>query len=285
MRIFLTGGTGFIGHYVAKELLGCGNEIRILTRPQIKIPSLHKVPGISLVEGSILDEGAIRKGLEGCDACIHIALGWGDTPLAMLENDTRATVFLLEAAALGKMRPVMTENTVCLPIDLYGATKAAGEAYVLGYHSSQMKRNVIRPGYTFGNPAFPDGCSQPDRRFLDMAQAILENRDVNVIKNDGTQFIHAGEQAKVFRAVLESQANEEVYLSLGKEWISWKSIAQKMIEFTPGSKSKIVEKDIGWADTPMMFSVEKISAAFGFAFNGWDNLEEHIRWQLGRAKR
>lgn len=300
MRIFLTGGTGFIGHYVAKELLGCGNEIRILTRHPNKIPSLHKVPGISLVEGSILDEGAIRKGLEGCDACIHIALGWGDTPLAMLENDTRATVFLLEAAAqagckkfiytsstaaMGKMRPVMTENTVCLPIDLYGATKAAGEAYVLGYHSSQMKRNVIRPGYTFGNPAFPDGCSQPDRRFLDMAQAILENRDVNVIKNDGTQFIHAGEQAKVFRAVLESQANEEVYLSLGKEWISWKSIAQKMIESAPGSKSKIVEKDIGWADTPMMFSVEKISAAFGFAFNGWDNLEEHIRWQLGRAKR
>lgn len=300
MRIFLTGGTGFIGHYVAKELLGCGNEIRILTRHPNKIPSLHKVPGISLVEGSILDEGAIRKGLEGCDACIHIALGWGDTPLAMLENDTRATVFLLEAAAqagckefiytsstaaMGKMRPVMTENTVCLPIDLYGATKAAGEAYVLGYHSSQMKRNVIRPGYTFGNPAFPDGCSQPDRRFLDMAQAILGNRDVNVIKNDGTQFIHAGEQAKVFRAVLESQANEEVYLALGKEWISWKSIAQKMLGFAPGSKSKIVEKDIGWADEPMMFSVEKISAAFGFAFNGWDRLEEHIRWQLGRAMR
>src|SRR5574344_1267360 len=192
MRIFLTGGTGFIGHYVAKELLGCGNEIRILTRHPNKIPSLHKVPGISLVEGSILDEGAIRKGLEGCDACIHIALGWGDTPLAMLENDTRATVFLLEAAAqagckkfiytsstaaMGKMRPVMTENTVCLPIDLYGATKAAGEAYVLGFRqgygnkfpSVEMARNIIRPGYTSGKPAIHEGSTQQDRGFAEMA--------------------------------------------------------------------------------------------------------------------
>ena len=43
---------------------------------------------VTVVTGSIQDVAAISKGLEGCDACIHIALGWGETPLSMLENDT-----------------------------------------------------------------------------------------------------------------------------------------------------------------------------------------------------
>jgi UDP-glucose 4-epimerase len=36
--------------------------------------------------------------LKGCDAVIHIALGWGNTPVEMLENDTRATAHLADAA-------------------------------------------------------------------------------------------------------------------------------------------------------------------------------------------
>ncbi len=172
MRVFLTGGTGFIGHYVAKKLIEQGHEISIATRHPDKIPSLKGTPGVTMVESALLDLTSLERGLKGCDACIHIALGWGETPFSMLENDTRATVQILElaamagckkfiytssTAAMGKMRPVMNETVANLPIDLYGATKAAGEAYVLGFRqgygnkfsSVEMSRNIIRPGYTF----------------------------------------------------------------------------------------------------------------------------------------
>jgi UDP-glucose 4-epimerase len=304
MRVFITGGTGFIGHYVARELLQSGHEVVILTRHPDKIPSLANHSKVKILVGTIYDAATISKGLEGCDACIHIALGWGETPLSMLENDTRATVLILQAAskagckkfiytsstaAMGKFRSVMNENVINLPIDLYGATKAAGEAYVLGFRGTSMKRNIIRPGYTFGNPAFgEDGVTQPDKRFALMAQAIVNNGEIHLIKNDGTQFISAADQAKLFHRVLDSDFNEEIYLGLSTNWISWRSIAERMFTLYESiahkkSSAKIVEQDLGWSDHPMLFSVEKIASVFGLSFDAKSEMDKHIEWQLKAA--
>lgn len=306
MRVFVTGGTGFIGHYVVKALLEKGHEVVVATRHPNKVPTLRSNPNVSFVEAALTDFEKMGEGLVGCDACIHVALGWGDTPSAMLMNDTRATVVLLEMAAragckkfimtsstsaMGRVRSEMRETTSNLPIDLYGATKAAGEAFVLGFshgYGSQfpevkMKRNIIRPGYTFGNPAFPDGCSQPDRRFFEMAYAVKEDRDIHLIKNDGTQFIHASQQAEIYMKLLESDYNEEIFLGLGSEWIGWKEIAEKMIALKPGCKSKIIETDLGWSDEPMLYDVQKIRDYFGLAFDAHEYLDDHIRWTFENA--
>ncbi len=295
MRIFLTGGTGFIGHHVVRNLLARGHELHLATRHPNKIPSLTNNPKVKFFQAGLNDVDVMKQALEGCDACVHIALGWGETPTTMLENDTKATVTLLElaanagckkflytssTAAMGKMRQHMDESNVNMPVDLYGATKAAGEAFVLGYRKSGMKRNIIRPGYTFGNPAFPDGVTQPDTRFKDIALAAKEGRDIHIIKNDGTQFINAAEQAEVFARVLESDLDEEVFLALGSVWISWKEIAELAISLVPGSTSKIIEKDLLWGDTPMMFSVRKIYESFGLKFDGHDHIKEHLEYYM-----
>ncbi|MCQ2105328.1 MAG: NAD(P)-dependent oxidoreductase [Fibrobacter sp.] len=306
MKVFVTGGTGFIGHYVVKALLAKGHEVVIATRHPNKVPSLKAQPNVSFVECSLTDFDKIAAGLEGCDACIHIALGWGETPATMLMNDTRATVNILESAAkagclkfiytsstaaMGRMRPVMREVTSNLPVDLYGATKAAGEAFVLGFAHGygtsfpevKMTRNIIRPGYTFGNPAYIDGCCQPDRRFFDMARAVKEGRDINLIKNDGTQFIHASQQAELYVRLLESDKNEEIYLGLGDVWIGWKEIAEMMLSLKPDTKSKIVETDLGWGDTPMRFEVGKIKDQFGLVFDAHDFMMDHVKWTFDQV--
>jgi UDP-glucose 4-epimerase len=294
MKIFLTGGTGFIGHFVAKEFLEQGHSLRILARNPDKIPSLAKHKNVEMLHAGLLDSKAIEKGLEGCEACVHIALGWGETPLEMLAKDTTVTVQLLElaaktgcqkfiytssTAALGKMRNNADESMVCQPVDLYGSTKAAGEAYVLGANS-KMKRNIIRPGYTFGHLAFPDGVGQPDRRFFNIAQAVKENRAIHLTKYDGTQFIHASQLAKLYSAVLESNLNEEVFFGLGTEWISWKSIAERAIAMRPGTKAVIEEEDKGWGSDPFLYSLEKINKFFGLKFKGGGFIDEHIKWNL-----
>jgi UDP-glucose 4-epimerase len=165
---------------------------------------------------------------------------------------------------------------VCLPQDLYGATKAAGEAYVLGF--KKMKRNIIRPGYTFGHLAFPDGVAQPDRRFFNIARAVKENQIIHLTKHDGTQFIHASQLAKLYAAVLDSDLCEEVVFGLGTHWISWKSIAERAIAMRPGTKAIIEEEDKGWSKDPYLFSMEKIEKYFGFKFNGNDFIDEHIKY-------
>ena len=293
MRVFVTGGTGFIGHHVVRALLEKGHEVVISTRHPNKVPSLRARPDVSFVEASLTDFDKMEQGLQGCDACIHIALGWGETLL--LEKAAKAGckkfIYTSSTAAMGVMRPSMREATSNLPLDLYGATKAAGEAYVLGFRRGygeqfpevQMKRNIIRPGYTFGNPAFPDGCSRPDRRFFEMAKAVKENRDIHIVKNDGTQFIHASQQAQLYVNLLESDKNEEIYLGLGDVWISWKEIAEMMVAQKPGCKTKIVEKDLGWDESPMRFEVQKIKDHFGLVFDAHDFLLDHVKWTFEQA--
>jgi UDP-glucose 4-epimerase len=55
MRVFVTGGTGFIGHYVVKALLEKGHEVVVATRHPNKVPSLCVNPNVSFVQASLTD--------------------------------------------------------------------------------------------------------------------------------------------------------------------------------------------------------------------------------------
>jgi hypothetical protein len=77
MLVFLTGGSGFIGHWVVKQLLGRGHHLRLLIRNPTKIPSLRTMDGVTIVEGTLYDRDVMEKALTGCGACVHIALGGG----------------------------------------------------------------------------------------------------------------------------------------------------------------------------------------------------------------
>jgi len=297
MKVFLTGGSGFIGHWVVKELLAQGHQLRLLVRNPSKIPSLKTLPGVEIVEGTLNDREVIEKALQGCEACIHIALGWGDTPTTMLQNDTAATVFILEAAekagvsrfiytsstaAVGEYRPAMSESIDPRPTDHYGATKAASEAFVLGFSSkAKMRCNIIRPGYTFGNPAFADGVTQPDQRFNKIVASALKNEPIQVTRHDGTQFIWAGDLAKLYLAVLNSALDRRIFFGLSNEFVTWEKVAQKSIEAT-GSKSRIVVEDKGWDANPNLFDVGAMKKAFGLEFTASDGIAKHVEFLARR---
>jgi UDP-glucose 4-epimerase len=302
MKIFITGGTGNIGQYVTLAMVENGHEAVVLTRSPDKYPSMAKKA--TLVKGNITDYDLLADYIRGCDAVIHIALGWGKEPVSMLTNDTAATVSLLEmaekagvkkfiytssTAAMGQMRSPMRESISNLPIDLYGSTKSASEAFVLGFRKYYdgndvlMKRNVIRPGYTYSTPPFVDGVTQPDSRFRDIAEAVVNNKPVVLTKYDGTQFISADEIAQLYLKLVESDKNEEVYLALGNTFTPWEKIAQFALEEYPSSTSKIVLNDLGWGAEPMMFDVGKMQGDFGLSFDSQENLRKHIKWNLEQA--
>src|SRR3954449_1172175 len=71
MRVFVTGATGFIGGHVARKLRERGDDVVALVRSPDKAGRLREL-GCDLVEGDLSDEAAIKKGLEGCDAVIHV---------------------------------------------------------------------------------------------------------------------------------------------------------------------------------------------------------------------
>jgi len=319
MKIFITGGTGNIGQYVTLAAIENGHEAVVLSRDPQKYPSWLTPPlceKVKLVKGAITDYPLLTDCIKGCDAVIHIALGWGEEPVSMLMNDTAATINLLEisekagiekfiytssTAAMGQMQREVyglergasydiDETMMNLPLDLYGSTKSASEAFVLGftkYYGSDkqvtMKRNIIRPGYTYSNPPFPDGSSQSDKRFRNIAEAVIKSEPITLTKHDGTQFISSREIAQLYIKLLESDKTCEIYFALGTVFTSWEQIAKTALELYPQSKSEIVLNDLGWSPDPMLYNVKKMEKHFGLAFDSQTDLREHIRWNIEQA--
>ncbi len=308
MTVFITGGTGNIGQHVTLALLERGHSVRLLTRTPDRIPAFAAMDNLELVKGDMSDFAAIERAIQGCDAVIHIALGWGNDPVSMLDNDTRVTAFLLDAseragvknfiytsstAATGNMHDGMDETALRVPTDLYGSTKASAEMYILGfrqYYSAQggygqpvrLRRNIIRPGYTFSSPAVPGGASQSDRRFQNIAEAIVEGRDLTFSLNDGTQFLSSRQIAQLYVKLAESELNEEIFFALGRRFVSWYDIALMAKELMPESPSKIIASDEEGHHN--LYCVDKMERVFGLSFDGGDDLREHMAWNLERVK-
>jgi nucleoside-diphosphate-sugar epimerase len=72
VKVFVTGGTGFIGGAVVRQLRARGDDVVALVRNPAKSATLEEL-GCTLVPGDLNDEPAIRSGMEGCDAVIHAA--------------------------------------------------------------------------------------------------------------------------------------------------------------------------------------------------------------------
>ena len=70
MRVFVTGGTGFIGTALVERLLARGDRVTILSRSRPRDPSR---PGLALVQGDPGEEGAWQEEVGGHDAVVNLA--------------------------------------------------------------------------------------------------------------------------------------------------------------------------------------------------------------------
>ena len=68
-RVFVTGGSGFVGTNVLEQLVAAGIEVSALARDgTVSVDS----PLISVTKGGLFDADALRAAMDGCDAVIHL---------------------------------------------------------------------------------------------------------------------------------------------------------------------------------------------------------------------
>ena len=295
----MTGGLGFIGSWITMELIKAGHQVTILARNPDKIPHFRDLKEISMVKGGLEDRELIRTAMSGHDAVLHNALFWGDSLSEMLQKDTAATVFLAETAgesgisqflytsstaALGEFRPEMHEEMRLKPIDAYGASKAASEGFILAASRKySMRCNIIRPGYTVANPVVPLAPMEIDSRFRDIVRKAVDGTEIELDEFDGTQFIWAGDLAKIFRSVLETDGNRRVYFGLSKEFVTWEAVAREAVKIAgTGAPVTIRKKDK--SGEACLFELKKIRDDFGYEFKCWEKIREHIEYLIGVAK-
>jgi UDP-glucose 4-epimerase len=303
MKILLTGGTGMIGSNIVKALLDDSpkHKLTLLARNPKKVKGFVGNPRIKFIKNDLPKDGVKAAWFSGQDAVIHIALCWGNSAVEMLNNDTLTTVKLIQhsldagvkqfiytssTAAMGEIRNRMPEDINTVADNYYCATKSASENYLVATGAmTKMRCNVVRPGYTFTNPAVegaPTEYDSGEHTFLNIVKNARANKPIKMIKNTGTQYIAAEDLAKLYLAILKSKVNKRIYNALAKKFIKQERVARRAIQLL-GSKSKIVFDDRGWGvgDT---FGVARMKEDFGLEFRSWPKLVEHIEHIIKTTK-
>jgi dTDP-L-rhamnose 4-epimerase len=121
MRILLTGGAGFIGRHVQRELLRRGHEVRVLDslRPDVhKNGKIGAMEGAELIVGDVRDAAVVDRTLLGVEAVLHLAakvglgVDIGDLPDYASSNDAGTAELLAGMARAGVERLTLASSMV-----------------------------------------------------------------------------------------------------------------------------------------------------------------------------
>jgi dihydroflavonol-4-reductase len=120
----VTGGTGFVGANVVRELLRDGRDVRVLARPGGDRRALDGLT-VEIVEGDLLDAASLRRAVQGAGTVFHVAADyrlWARDPGALYRANVDGTRALLDACGdAGVGRVVYTSSVGALGIPRDGA--------------------------------------------------------------------------------------------------------------------------------------------------------------------
>lgn len=159
MRVFVTGGAGFIGSNLVDRLLADGHAVtaydNFATGRRAFLSEAQRHPNFALVEADLLDVLTLRRAVAGHDLVFHLAANadvrFGiERPRRDLEQNTIATFNVLDAMRVAGVRRIAfastgsvygepsvfpTPESCPFPVQtsLYGASKLAGEGLVQAF--------------------------------------------------------------------------------------------------------------------------------------------------------
>ena len=299
-RVFVTGGTGFVGAHVVRALSEADCRVTVLARDPRHATALGALPGVTLLPGDLEDPAPWSAALAAHEACVHLALIWGDASDDLKLADLHACVRLFTLAAESGVehliytsstaahrpwRPSMDAREALRSADWYGATKASGEAFLSAVcHQHAMRGNVLRPGTVVGGPAMPGAPVRIDRRIAAMIDDARRGEPLRVAARDGRQFIGASDLARLYVALLARDGNHERFVAVDPEVIPWRDVAAQVVEQV-GTGGLVVDE--GDATTPAVFDVRDTERNLGPIPSARPALRDALRFlcEAGRETR
>jgi len=186
-KYLITGGCGFLGCALIKELLSQGDSVRVIDNlstgsrgdlasvsnfDELSVNNIIDAPnGLELVVGDILDDGLAMIITKGCDVIVHFAANTGvgpsvEDPRSDCMTNVLGTFNYLEAARIngvprfvfassgapaGEVEPPIHEELPPHPVSPYGASKLAGEGYCSAYYRTfGVDTVMLRFGNVYG---------------------------------------------------------------------------------------------------------------------------------------
>jgi dTDP-glucose 4,6-dehydratase len=258
MKIFVTGGAGFIGSNFIRHVLALDKGYKIVNYDKLtyagnlaNLESIANHPDYSFVRGDICDAAAVAEAMKGCTAVVHFAAeSHVDRsiyePAPVIQTNVTGTFIMLQVArtlqierfvhistdeVYGDMAPgaFANEESPLKPSSPYSASKASSDLLVLSYvRTYGFPGMITRSSNNYGPYQFPE-------KFLPLMITNAQNDKPLPIYGDGKQqrdWLHVEDNCRGVLAVLEKGRIGHVYNIGGFDVVENLTIAHKLLRLT-----------------------------------------------------
>lgn len=201
MRIFVTGGTGFVGRHLTSRLSQSGHEILVLTRSVEK--AKKSVPWAEIVEGDPRNPGEWQQRANRCDAAVNLA---GSSIFTLWTDAAKKSI--LESR-------ILTTRNLVDGISSSGKLKILVNASAVGYYGSRLDDDILDEESPAGDEFMSEICvkwEEEAKRAAGLGVRVALMRFGIVLGRGG------GALAKMlpaFRYMLGTS------IGSGRQWMSW----------------------------------------------------------------
>jgi len=263
MKIFVTGGAGFIGSNFIRYVLGTGKGFSIVNYDKLtyagnlaNLESVTDNPNYEFVKGDICDAAEVEAAMCDCDAVIHFAAeSHVDRsiyePAPVIQTNVNGTFTLLEVArklSVSRFVHVSTdevygdipagafadENFALQPSSPYSASKAASDLLVRSYvRTYRFPAVITRSSNNYGPYQFPE-------KFVPLMITNALSDKALPVYGDGKQqrdWLHVEDNCRGILAVLERGKIGEIYNIGGLDLVENLSMVRRILQLVGKTES------------------------------------------------
>lgn len=238
-KYLVTGGAGFIGTNLVKQLLADGHQVVVLDNYAAGKKEERLQPGAEYVEGDIRDEAVLDKACEGVEGIFHLAAlprvtfsvanpelthdvnvnGTLKVLLAARKNKVKRLVFSSSSSTYGgqEQKLLVEDETIKKPISPYALQKLIGEHYCRLFFELYGLETVSLVYFNVYGPYFdPDG---PYALVVGKFLKQLKNSEPMTVCGDGEyyrDYTHVDDVVRAnILAMMNNQAGKGEVINIG----------------------------------------------------------------------
>lgn len=275
--IFVTGGTGFLGTHLLRELVKHGEKVRALKRNTAKIFLEEEFSEqVEWVEGDVLDVLSLEDGMSDCEKVYHCAAvvsflpkdrdrlmkvnvqGTTNVVNVSLEKKIKKLVHVSSVAAIGRNRndEVVKESTGWEEGNRnskYAIAKFLSEREVWRGIAEGLNAVIVNPSLIIGPGNWNDG---PPQFFLDLWKGLI------FYTNGGTGLVDVKDVVAIMIQLMESDIHSERFIINGENWAFgdfFFFIADQLKKRRPFINVKPWMMEILWREEMLKYRISGIS--------------------------
>src|SRR5689334_7567266 len=307
MKIFVTGGAGFIGSNFIRYALDSRGDISIVNYDKLtyagNLANLESVvdnPKYEFVKGDICDATKVEAAMHGCDAVVHFAAeSHVDRsiyePAQAIHTNVTGTFILLEVArkicvsrfvhvstdeVYGDIPPgsFADEDFPLQPSSPYSASKAASDLLVRSYvRTYKFPAVITRSSNNYGPYQFPE-------KFVPLMITNALGDKALPVYGDGKQqrdWLHVEDNCRGILSVLEKGKIGEVYNIGGLDLVENLTLVRRILSLTDKPESLVSHvQDRPGHDRRYALNCKKIETELGWCpvVSLEDGLRQTITW-------